>query len=106
MGKLLSFVKTLRKRSLQLSSSDSSKQFEVWSQLWIDETFEEKIKKQKSRTQVFNLTEENLFQPLFYVDALAVVACELSFRAGCQLDRFHLTVDHLSCEVRWGFCGC
>ena len=105
-------MKTLRNRSLQLSSSDSSKQFEVWSQLWTDETLEEIITKQKSRTQVPNLTakikktEENLFQPLFYVDALAVVACELSFRAGCQLDRFHLTVDHLSCEVRWGFCGC
>ena len=41
MRMLLCFVKTktltFRKRSLQLSSSDSSKQFDVWSQLWIKE---------------------------------------------------------------------
>ena len=44
MRMLLCFMKTniltFRKRSLQLSSSDSSKQFDVWSQLWIKQVGE------------------------------------------------------------------
>ena len=49
--KLLPFMKTFRNRSLQLSSSDSSKQFEVWSQLWnMDRwNFWRKINKAKNR---------------------------------------------------------
>ena len=72
-------------KSLQSSSSDSSRQFDVWSHLyWLIDWFE-----------CSNF-------PLLHCDTLAIVASEFAFRAGRELDPFHLpSVSRCDCLNVW-----
>ena len=68
--------------NLQLSSSDSSIQFEVWSQLGKEKLCE------RQHTG-FSWFLGLFLSPLFHDETLAIVAGELPLRAGGQLDQPH-----------------
>ena len=109
-------------RSLQLSSSDSSRQLEVWSHL--DGSFHPRVVRQSKISCTISVHDDSSegedgedfaaaaaadaswwlwwwqWSPLLHVDALAVVAGELSFRAGRQLYPFHLHAVKMSKNLK------
>ena len=83
--------------NLQLSSSDSSIQLEVWSQLGKNRIHVIGSSNAVTFAQGLGLFCQKNILPLLYVDALAVIAGELALRAGGQLDQLHLQVISSAC---------
>ena len=72
--------------NLQLSSSDSSIQFEVWSQLGKEKLCE---RQHTGFSWFLGLFSSKKISPLLHDETLAIVAGELPLRAGGQLDQPH-----------------